>query len=139
MNQTTEHTRDDEQAGLTPTAGGHTAAASTSPGRRAGEAPDPAAEEAYWREHYTRRPYVPPGASFDDYGPAYRHGVDAWSRYPDRPIDELDADLDRGWSFVRGRSGLEWHQARHAVRDAWQRVNDGAEHPIAGESNPGGR
>lgn len=93
---------------------------------REGAAADFEAEEAHWRAHFAGRPYVPPGASFDDYGPAFHFGVDAHGRYPERHIDELEADLSRDWEVVRGRSGLTWERAKPATRDAWLRVNGSA-------------
>jgi phage tail tape-measure protein len=43
-------------------------------GKGIAESIDPTVEEAYWRENYASRPYVASGATFDDYGPAYRYG-----------------------------------------------------------------
>ena len=38
-------------------------------GKEAAEALDPTAEEAYWRDNYTREPYYENSRSFDDYAP----------------------------------------------------------------------
>src|SRR5687767_15789235 len=51
-------------------------------GKGIAEKIDPTVEEAYWRETYVSRPYVTKGATFDDYGPAYRYGIDNYSKYP---------------------------------------------------------
>ena len=83
---------------------------------------DPAEEEAYWRDNYTTRPYVVSESTYDDYGLAYRHGVDAYTRYPGRPFDEVESDLGRDWSTSRGSSKLEWERAKHAVGAVWHRV-----------------
>jgi hypothetical protein len=100
---------------------------------------DPEAEDTYWRDNYTTRPYVTTGSTYDDYGPAYRFGVDAYSRYPERSFDDLDADLSRDWSTSRGSSRLEWEHAKHATRDAWQRLSDRVERAIPGDSDRDGR
>jgi hypothetical protein len=100
---------------------------------------DPVAEDAYWRDNYSDRPYVEGGSSYDDYAPAYRYGVDAHSRYPNRPFDEVEPDLGREWGTARGRSTLEWERAKHATRDAWQRVSDTVERAIPGDSDRDGR
>jgi hypothetical protein len=100
---------------------------------------DPVAEDTYWRESYRTRPYVDDGASYDDYGPAYRHGVEAHTRYPDRPFDEIESDLGRDWSTTRGTSSLEWDRAKHASRDAWSRVKDTVERAVPGDSDRDGR
>ena len=49
-------------------------------GKGVAEAIDPTVEESYWRANYASRPYVEKGASFDDYGPAYRLGVDSYGQ-----------------------------------------------------------
>ena len=100
---------------------------------------DPEAEDAYWRDNYTGRPYVDQGSSYDDYSPAYRYGVDAYSRYPNRSFDEVEPELSRDWGTTRGRSSLEWERAKHATRDAWQRVSDKVERAGPGDSDRDGR
>src|SRR5215208_8342154 len=52
-------------------------------GKAAAEAINPTAEEAHWRENYTREPYYQQGRSFDDYAPAYRLGWTGRTRYDD--------------------------------------------------------
>ena len=100
---------------------------------------DPAAEDNYWRRSYRTRPYVDSDASYEDYGPAYRHGVEAHTRYPNRQFDEIEPDLGRDWSTSRGTSSLEWDRAKHASRDAWSRVKDTVERAIPGDSDRDGR
>lgn len=107
-------------------------------GKGIANAVDPTAEDAYWRDNYTSRPYVA-GGSYDDYGPAYMYGVDAYTRYPNRPFDEVEPDLSNRWASARGRSSLDWSQAKHASRDAWQRVSDTVERAIPGDSDRDGR
>lgn len=100
---------------------------------------DPEAEDAYWRDNYAGRPYVTGGSSYDDYAPAYRYGVDAYSRYPDRKFDDVEPELSRDWGTARGRSSLEWDNAKHATRDAWQRLSDTVERAVPGDSDRDGR
>jgi len=92
-------------------------------GKGVAERIDPTGEEAYWRDAYRSRPYH--DASFDyetDYAPAYSYGVEARSRYGERPWDEhVEQELAVGWGQARGQSRLEWDHARDAVRDAWER------------------
>ncbi|WP_284617642.1 hypothetical protein [Aquabacterium humicola] len=108
-------------------------------GAGAGKALNPTAEDTYWRENYTARPYVTGDASYDDYGPAYRYGVDAYSRYPGKSFDEVDDDLSREWSTARGTSSLDWDRAKHATRDAWHRVSDAVERATPGDSDRDGK
>jgi hypothetical protein len=108
-------------------------------GKAAAEMLDPTVEEAYWREEYQRRPYVTEGASYDDYGPAYRYGLDTYTRRDGRSFDEAETDLAAGWTSARRTSRLEWDDARHAARDAWQRAGDLAERALPGDADGDGR
>ena len=100
---------------------------------------DPAVEDAYWRDNYSSRPYVSSGASYDEYAPAYRYGVESYSRYPDRSFDEVEPELSRDWDSARGESSLEWEHAKHASRDAWHRLSNAVERAVPGDSDKDGR
>ena len=100
---------------------------------------DPAEEDAYWRGNCAGRPYVTGDSTFEDYGPAYRHGIDAFSRYPAQRFDDIESDLGRDWTIARGSSRLEWEHAKHATRDAWQRLSDRVERAVPGDSDRDGR
>jgi len=98
---------------------------------------DPVAEDTYWRDNYSSRPYAS-GASYDEFGPAYRYGVDSYAKYQGRSFDEVDADLSRDWGSTRGKSSLDWERARPAARDAWQRLSDRVERAVPGDSDRDG-
>ena len=107
-------------------------------GRGIAGAADPVAEDAYWRENYASRPYAQ-NATYNEYGPAFGYGVDAFARYPGRSFPEVEPDLARDWRSRRGNSSLDWDRAQHAARDAWQRVSDAAERAIPGDSDRDGK
>lgn len=98
-------------------------------GKGVAEAIDPTAEQVYWKDNYAQRPYVEQGTTYDDYGPAYAYGVDAFSRYPDREFEDFESELHRDWGGQRRGSSLEWDRARPAARDAWQRVKENSGMP----------
>jgi len=100
---------------------------------------DPVAEDAYWKGNYAGRPYVANGSDYNEYAPAYRYGVDSFSRNPDRRFDDMEGELGGGWGTARGDSSLEWDDAKHATRDAWQRLSDQAERATPGDSDRDGR
>ena len=77
--------------------------------------------------------------TYDDYGPAYRYGVDSYSSNPGRKFDDLDDDLGRDWDSRRGSSTLDWGRAKHATRDAWQRLSDTVERATPGDSDGDGK
>jgi len=95
---------------------------------------DTAAEDAYWREHYSARPYVTTGAPYGDYRDAYRYGWESRARSA-ATWDESEADLERGWQAAGAQSGMTWDRAKAAVRDAWHRV----ERKVPGDADRDGR
>ena len=95
-------------------------------GRAAAEAVNPTAEEAHWREHYTREPYYEQGRTFDDYAPAYRLGLTGRTRY-EEDWDNAEAKLASEWESARGGSSLSWPQAKPASRAAWDRIDSGVD------------
>ena len=107
-------------------------------GKGIADAVDPVVEDTYWRDNYSNRPYAS-GLDYDEYRPAYGYGIDAYKRYPDRSFDEIEPELRRDWNSRRGTSSLEWDRAKHAARDAWQRVSDTVERAIPGDSDRDGR
>jgi hypothetical protein len=84
---------------------------------------DVSGQDRFWRQDYATRPYVPSGASYDDYGPAYRHGSRAalQSAQP-REWPAAQDQLAGDWEAARESSRLGWNEAQPAVRDAWERV-----------------
>jgi hypothetical protein len=92
-------------------------------GKGVAEEVNPTRESAYWSENFMGRDYVERGSSFDDYGPAYGFGVNARARYPDREFDDVEFEMARDWDASRGTSNLNWDRARHASRDAWNRIS----------------
>ncbi len=108
-------------------------------GKGVAEMIDPTAEEAYWRENYSSRPYVAQGATYDDYGPAYRYGFDSYGRFEGAAFEKAEPELMRDWQGVRGTSSLTWDNAKHATRDAWQRISDAVERSVPGDSDHDGK
>ena len=94
-------------------------------GKVVASAIDPEVEDAFWRRNWSGRDYVEGGTTYDqDWGPAYRYGVDSFMRAPERHFRELETDLAAGWPDYRGDSRLDWDRARFASLDAWQRARD---------------
>src|SRR5439155_17329763 len=58
-------------------------------GKGAAEAVNPTVEDTYWRENYSKRPYVTAGTAYDTYRPAYRYGWESYGRYRGRKFDEV--------------------------------------------------
>ena len=108
-------------------------------GKGIAESIDPTAEDAYWRDTYTTRPYVDNTLTYDDYRPAYGYGVDAYGRYAGRSWDQVETDLGRDWDKVKGKSNLEWERAKLATKDAWNRLSDRVERAIPGDSDRDGK
>jgi hypothetical protein len=94
-------------------------------GKAAAEAIDPTAEDAYWEQNYTSRPYFQSGTTYEEYQPAYRYGWETRSRYGSERFEDVEPDLERDWDSNRGTSSLTWNRAKLAVRDAWDRLTGG--------------
>ena len=91
-------------------------------GKAAAESVNPTIEDSFWRENYGGRPYIKAGESYETYKPAYQYGWQARMMHGDRKWTEVERDLERGWAESRGNSKLEWADAKHATRDAWDRI-----------------
>lgn len=90
-------------------------------GKAVAESVNPTAEEAYWSDNYTREPYYEAGRPYDDYAPAYRHGLQGRTGYQGN-FEDAESRLASDWESSRGNSSLTWPQARPASRAAWDRV-----------------
>jgi len=100
---------------------------------------DPTTEDAYWRESYTKRPYYNKDYTFDDYGPAYAYGYDAYAKYPGKKFDDVESELSRDWQRTKGKSRLAWDHAKDATRDSWKRMSDTVERAVPGDSDRDGK
>ena len=85
---------------------------------------NPTVEDAFWREHYISRPYVPPGTQYEAYRPAYRFGWEGPGRYGELNWETAEPRLREDWHRAGGGSDLDWEKASPAVKDAWARLHD---------------
>ena len=97
-------------------------------GHGIGEAVDPTAEEAYWRENYKDASYTDSSRPYEDYQHDYSYGYTAGSQHGESKTYEqaeptLRADYDEHHSSTTGR---KYDEAKHAVKDAYNRVRPGA-------------
>ncbi|MBL9147675.1 MAG: hypothetical protein JNM94_03185 [Phycisphaerae bacterium] len=94
-------------------------------GKAVAEAIDPTVEAEYWRETYRTRPYVTDAEPYSVFEPAYRFGWESRSRMlkDDLTFEEAESDLSRQWEEFKDKTALSWERARHAVRDAWDRLS----------------
>jgi hypothetical protein len=93
-------------------------------GKGIAEHVNPSVEHEYWRQNYESRPYVTPGDSYDEYGPAYQFGWESRARNSDEDFDDAEGSLGKDWDKARGKSQLSWDQAKPAARDAWDRIGE---------------
>lgn len=92
-------------------------------GEGAAEAINPTRERAYRSDNFRGCDNVENGSSFDHCGPAYGFGVNARRRYPGRDFDDVVSEMASEWVASRGPSILSWEWAKHAARDAWNRIS----------------
>jgi hypothetical protein len=93
-------------------------------GKGVAEKVNPTVEDGYWRDNYSKRPYVRQGAPYAEYRPAYQYGWEARNRYGELNWDEIEEDMERNWRTNRADSDLEWPAAKPAARDAWDRSGE---------------
>jgi hypothetical protein len=91
-------------------------------GKGVAEQVDPTVEDAFWRENYSQRPYYDPKASYDVYAPAYKYGWESRSKYGNRTFDDAETELRKEWELGKSHTALGWDRAKHATRDAWDRI-----------------
>jgi len=82
---------------------------------------NPTTEDAYWSENYKSRPYVGEDQDYTYYGPAYRNGVDAFTKNEGKNFDEIEPQLSKNWES-KGGTSLSWDKAKPASRDAYDRL-----------------
>ena len=82
MERNEKEPRDANRDPITGAPGAHpigvglgTAAGDMAAGAAAGEALDPTAEDAYWRDNHKSQSHYDPAFTYDDYAPAYRTGI----------------------------------------------------------------
>jgi len=84
---------------------------------------NPTREDAYWRENFSKRPYVAKGETYDAFRPAYESGWQARSRFEGRLFDDVEPDLRADWEKQGYTSRVQWDRARLAARDAWDHAD----------------
>ena len=101
-------------------------------GKAAAESVNPTVEDTWWRKNYIGRAYVRQNEPYETYRPAYQYGWQARMMHGDRQWEDIERDLAVGWPQSRGNSKLEWSDARHAAKDAWDRIGP----PIGASEEP---
>lgn len=87
------------------------------------------ADDEHYRSSYQRAENRVADRAYEDVRPAYQLGHLA-SRNPDyqgREFDEIEADLQRGWTDDVSRQSGDWQQVRGYARDAYSRGRSGGQ------------
>jgi len=82
---------------------------------------------SYWASQFRNADFYRDGLRFSDYAPAFYVGIAAHLEHPDRDFDDPHLDLKARYQRIRLGSALDWEQAEHAARSAWQRAKENAE------------
>ncbi|MGI8819963.1 MAG: glycine zipper domain-containing protein [Chthoniobacterales bacterium] len=104
-------------------------------GKGVAEMIDPAAENAYWRDNYSKETYAKGGLGYDEYEPAYRTGYTGYGKHAGKKWDDVENDLERDYEQAKGKSSLAWSDAKHATKAAWHKV----ERALPGDADGDGR
>ena len=84
----------------------------------------PEEEYRYWESQYESADKTVVNLSFDiSYGPAYRHGINAFTKHGGKPYDLIDEKgLASAWENMDEKSSLSWDDAKVPVRKAYERL-----------------
>jgi hypothetical protein len=87
------------------------------------EAVNPTAEEAFWRDTYTREPYYANNKPYEYYAPGFRAGWEGRVRFDGRTFAEAEPDLAS--EYLRNKSEIDptWAEVSPAARAAWNRID----------------
>ncbi len=81
---------------------------------------DPRDEDAYWSRRYRQERYYRAGCGYEDYAPAYCAGYVGHCQYGGS-FEDAEKSLHANWERIKGDSRLSLHEARLAMRAAWER------------------
>ena len=106
-------------------------------GKNVAEHVNPTVEDAYWRENHTSRPYAEASSDYADYEPAYRTGYEGFTNYSAQGMnyEQAEPHLRQSYEEHHGSGKVGWDKAKHAARDAWERV----ERAIPGDADHDGK
>jgi len=92
-------------------------------GKAIAERINPQHEDEYWRNEFPTRTYAA-GSKYGwaDYEPAFRLGYQGYPDYHGRGFEDVEPEFAQRWNETRGESHLDWIEARHATRDAYERL-----------------
>ncbi len=78
-------------------------------------------DDAYYRDLYGRSEHRPADVAYDTVRPAYQLGHIARRNpaYQERPFEEIEPDLRRGWTPEVERRHGPWQRARRHAREAY--------------------
>lgn len=88
-------------------------------------------EDAFWHRAFRRERYYSARLDYEDYAPAYCVGYVGYAQYGGDYAD-AEKSLWANWLRIKGDSRLGLHEARQAMRAAWDRMaGRGAGEPAA--------
>ncbi len=91
-------------------------------GKGVAESIDPTEEDTYWRKNHATQSYAAKDDDYAHYGPAYKYGYESHGLHAGKPWTEVESHMKSGWDNVKGESKLDWEKAKHATRQAYDRV-----------------
>ncbi len=89
-------------------------------GKAVAENIDPTVELDYWRDEYRNRPYYSEEYGFEDYEPAYRAGIEAYT--PGESMTWEEREELAASRYQGEHRALRWNDVRPAAKDAYDRL-----------------
>lgn len=83
-----------------------------------------------WQKEYVNRPYYQeiqrqiPDVEYDrDFRSAYELGQHVRNEHGETTsFEESEKDLKVKWESLKAESRLKWEHAKHAIKDAWDKI-----------------
>lgn len=97
-------------------------------GHKASDSADSSGNLGHFRQIFESMPYYVSGRTWDDYGPAYRYGIDTYREHRQRGLEGAEAQLQAGWDGAKRGSTLLWSETRDAIEHAWRELDE-SDHP----------
>jgi uncharacterized protein YcfJ len=103
-------------------------------GKEVAEHVHPTTENHYWRSVYRSRPYVAHGTRYEEYEPAYLHGIQMRERLIDLTWEQAEDEIHAAWDKNPHAVVMKWDRARPAIQDAWDHLTPEPAEPEATEA-----
>ena len=92
-------------------------------------------EHAFWQQRFRDLAPYRDAADYERLAPAFEFGWQRRQEHRDMTFEAGEPDLQADWQSQAAAANLPWDLARHAVKAAWDRIDQA----VGGETKPSAR